>query len=157
MYYPLVMNGIIHPIMHGGEHRQIVSRAVKNFINTPFGQFFDSGIYICIPFIENISNLIEENRFFLFTNRSNTPFCNRQTPIRNNFVHINFIDNSKTFTFRASTFRGIKREIMRSGLAIRDTCRGIHQMTGEKPHLLRVSYKNHKHSITHVHCSGNTL
>ena len=124
-------------------------RTIQNFINSIIGQVFYRSLQWRIVLLQQSTDLPENHRILIFTQRSYCPFIDRHLFIGNHFIHINLANYSQSFTTRTST--------LRSRLPVRQSRNRTHQAFAIVSDTLCLRIENHQQSVSLTHGGGNTL
>ena len=124
---------------------------VHDLIDRFFRDIFDRGLQRYAIFLANSFDLPKYQGVFIFSQRHNPTAVNAERGIGDDFVHVQQIDLSQSFTFRASTLRRVEREIMGSRFAVRQTRHRIHQPTAEMAHFVRLGIQHEYQAVTLLH------
>ena len=80
-------------------------RTVQDFINRIVRQLLYRSFQCCVVLLEQSTDLPENHRILIFSQRCYRSFINGKFTIGNHFVHINLIDYSQSLTLRTCSLR----------------------------------------------------
>ena len=132
-------------------------RAIQHFINRIVRQLLNRCFQRYIVLLKQSTDLPENHRILIFSQRCYRSFINGKFTIGNHFVHINLIDYSQSLTLRTCSLRWIEWEVMRSRFTIRQSGDGTHEPLTIMTDTFRLGIQNHHQPISLAHSGCHTL